>query len=86
MEHIATTKLSSKGQVVIPEEIRERLGLVAGEQFIVVGKDDMVILKSIRPPSLGQFEGLLKQARKQARDVGLSRKDIEQAIHRTRKR
>ena len=27
MSEIATTKLSSKGQVVIPEAIRERLGL-----------------------------------------------------------
>ncbi|NIR47056.1 AbrB/MazE/SpoVT family DNA-binding domain-containing protein [candidate division KSB1 bacterium] len=29
--------MSSKGQVVIPEEIRKRLGLKAGSQFIVVG-------------------------------------------------
>ncbi len=37
MESLATTKLSSKGQVVIPEEIRLRLGLKEGTQFVVVG-------------------------------------------------
>ena len=40
MASIATTKLSSKGQVVIPEEIRKQLGLKEGDQFVVVGQDD----------------------------------------------
>jgi len=86
MERIATTKLSSRGQVVIPEQIRERLGLVAGDQFVVVGNGDVVILKSIRAPSLEEFDGLLKQARKQARAVGLTRTDIKQAVTRVRQR
>jgi AbrB family looped-hinge helix DNA binding protein len=34
----ATTKLSSRGQVMIPEEIRNRLGLEPGVQFVVVGE------------------------------------------------
>ena len=38
MEALATTRLSSKGQVVIPEEVRTRLGLKAGVQFVVVGE------------------------------------------------
>ena len=46
MESLATTKLSSKGQVVIPEEIRLRLGLKEGTQFVVVGDRDVVILNS----------------------------------------
>ena len=37
MSSIATTKLSSKDQVVIPEEIRERLGLKPGTKFVVLG-------------------------------------------------
>jgi AbrB family looped-hinge helix DNA binding protein len=40
MSKLATTKMSSKGQVVIPEDVRSRLGLEAGEQFIVVGDKD----------------------------------------------
>ena len=40
MSKLATTKMSSKGQVVIPEEVRSRLGLEPGEQFIVVGDKD----------------------------------------------
>ena len=46
----ATTKLSSRGQVVIPEEIRNRLGLEEGAQFVVVGEGDVVVLKALKAP------------------------------------
>ncbi|MFQ5642061.1 MAG: AbrB/MazE/SpoVT family DNA-binding domain-containing protein, partial [bacterium] len=39
--------MSSKGQVVIPENIRKRLQLKTGSQFVVVGDNDVVILKAI---------------------------------------
>ncbi|MBU1704531.1 MAG: AbrB/MazE/SpoVT family DNA-binding domain-containing protein, partial [Nanoarchaeota archaeon] len=53
---IAITRMSSKGQVVIPENIRRNLNLKAGAQFIVVGDKDVVILKSISPPSIDEFD------------------------------
>src|SRR5271157_399641 len=71
MANVATTKMSSKGQVVIPEDIRKRLKLKAGSQFVVVGKDDVVILKAISPPSLGEFDTLIAEARRQGRQAGL---------------
>ncbi len=86
MEGLATTKMSSKGQVVIPEEIRKRLGLKAGSQFIVVGDKDTVILKAISPPSMKEFNELVKEARRQAKLVGLKRSDITVAIAKARGR
>jgi AbrB family looped-hinge helix DNA binding protein len=83
--NLATTRLSSKGQVVIPEKIRESLGLKSGVQFVVIGKGDSVILKTIAPPSFDQFEDLLKDARKQARQAGLKKSDIAKAIQKVRK-
>lgn len=76
----ATTKMSSKGQVVIPEEIRKRLGLKPGAQFVVVGNRDVVILKAIAPPSMDEFEDLISEARKQARKAGMKRTDISKAV------
>ena len=58
----ATTTLSSKGQVVIPEAIRERLGLKTGAQFVVVADRDVVILKVLEPPALSEFAALTAQA------------------------
>ena len=49
MTNLAITKMSSKGQVVIPEEIRNRLGLEAGAQFVLVTDNDTLIMKAISP-------------------------------------
>jgi AbrB family looped-hinge helix DNA binding protein len=84
MANISTTKMSSKGQVVIPEAIRKKLGLKSGDQFVVMGNKDIVILKSISPPSLDEFDDLISEARKQARKAGMKRSDIAAALARVR--
>ena len=45
MANLATTKMSSKGQVVLPENIRKKMGLKPGTQFIVVIEKDDLHLK-----------------------------------------
>ena len=42
---IELTKMSSKGQVVIPLDVRKRLDLRDGETLAVSTKDDLVVLK-----------------------------------------
>lgn len=86
MARVATTKMSSRGQVVIPEEIRQRLKLKAGSQFVVVGENDVVILKAISPPANGEFDELIAEARRQARLAGLRKSDITAAVARARSR
>ena len=81
----ATTKLSSRGQVVIPEEIRKRLGLEAGAQFVVVGEGDVVVLKALKAPRISDFKALLDQAQKSAEAAGLTPEDVERAIREVRK-
>jgi len=46
---IDTTKLSSRGQVVIPLEMRK--GLKEGDRLIIIEKDDEIILKKKIPES-----------------------------------
>ena len=75
-----------KGQVVIPETIRKRLGLYAGTQFIVVGEGDVVILKAISTPQMETFDTLIQQARKQAKAAGLGRGDISSAVSKVRRK
>ena len=85
MAAYSTTKMSSKGQVVIPEEIRDSLHLKEGAQFVVIGQGDSVILKSITPPSMDEFEDLLAEARQYAKKAKLKKSDVKSAIAKARK-
>ena len=80
MANVSTTKMSSKGQVVIPEKIRKQLNLKAGTQFVVVGEKDVVILKNIAPPSIEEFGDLIAEARKKGKRAGIKKPDINNAI------
>jgi AbrB family looped-hinge helix DNA binding protein len=44
---IDVTKVSDKGQVVIPKEVRDRLQMGPGTKLIVVATDDAVVLQRI---------------------------------------
>ena len=86
MANLATTKMTSRGQVVIPEDIRKRLNLKVGAQFVVVGEKDVVIFKSIAQPSMTEFDTLIAEARRQAKEAGLKRSDVNAAIAKARGR
>ena len=84
MSELSTTRLSSKGQVVIPEEIRLRLGLKPGAQFVVIGDRDVVILKALGTPSMSEFDSLVGEARRSARKSKLKRADVGKAVRKAR--
>jgi AbrB family looped-hinge helix DNA binding protein len=86
MSTLGTTTMSSKGQVVIPEAIRQHLGLQAGTQFVIVGDRDVVVLRPISMPSMDDFEHLIATARTAARRAGMKKADIRSAVHEVRNR
>lgn len=86
MSELATTRMSSKGQVVIPERVRVKLGLRTGVQFVVVGSAGVVVLKTIAPPDLTEFDGLIADARRQARRAGMKVADVGRSVREARKK
>jgi len=84
MEKIEVTSLSSRGQVVIPQVIRERLHLSTGEKFVVLGEGDTIVLKKLEVPSFQGFDSLLKRTRDFARKKGITPSDVEEAIKKAR--
>ncbi|MEQ9400235.1 MAG: AbrB/MazE/SpoVT family DNA-binding domain-containing protein [Longimicrobiales bacterium] len=80
----STTKLSSRGQVVIPEEIRNRLGLEPGDQFVVVGEGNVVILKAVEPPDPRELRALMDRVQEAAAAAGVTPEEVEQAIREVR--
>ena len=85
MEKLEITSMSSRGQVVIPLDVREQLGLKEGEKFVVVGGDDTVILKKVTMPSFKNFDRLLKKTQQFAKRKGITKADVESAIKRSRR-
>jgi AbrB family looped-hinge helix DNA binding protein len=81
---LATTKMSSRGQVVIPLAIRQQMGLREGDEFIVMASGDSLMLKVIETPSTDEFKAALKRLRTHARRAGLKRSDIPKAIKEAR--
>ena len=85
MESIEITSMSSRGQIVIPQRIRDQLNLLEGEKFIVLGEDGTIVLKRIEMPSFKNFDKLLKKTQDFAKDKSLKKEDLDEAIKRVRK-
>ena len=76
MSEIETTTTSPKGQVVIPQSIRQALGIETGTRFAVYGKDDTIIFRRINLPKKEDFEKLVNFGVKFAKRKGITRKDV----------
>ena len=57
---MAKVKLSSKFQIVIPAEIREKMDLKAGEEIIMIEKSGVIHLVPQKP--IKQMRGFIKGA------------------------
>ncbi len=84
MPQLSTTRMSSRGQVVIPETIRKHMHLKPGTHFVVMGEGDVVILKAITPPPMDDFDRLVARARERATLAGLTEDDIATAVREVR--
>ncbi len=80
MPIMEVTSLSTKGQVVIPNEIREKMRLVPGTKMIVIQDGDNILLKPIKAPRMGQFDKLIALGDKIRSELELKESDIEKAI------
>lgn len=84
MNTVATTKMSSKGQIVIPEETRDALQLKGGTKFVVTGEGDVVVVKTTTPPSSIEFKEMILKAREAAYEAGMIPEDVEKTINEAR--
>ena len=80
----ATRRLSSKGQVVIPEVIRRRLGLEPGAELVVLGDDDTIVLQRVCASAMRDFDAIVARAREAARRAAMRQSDVAAAIEAAR--
>ena len=61
------TRMSSKGQVVIPAELRKRLGLRPGTKFVLFTDGQNLLLQKLAEPDRAGFQKLMASASKARR-------------------
>ena len=83
-----TTKLSSKGQVVLPKAVREAQGWAAGTEFVVEPTPEGVLLRAVKPFATTQLETVFGSLARRGRARTLAEMDdgIRAAVARRHRR
>ena len=73
-------KISSRGQIAIPTDIREQLGLEEGTKVLFFTEEDTLLMKKVNAESFAELTKPLREAKKKIRE-----EDVPALIHRFRK-
>jgi len=65
MEEVVT--VSSKGQVVLPSDIREKLSIGKGTKMVTVERGGLIIMKPLR--KLSELKGILKDVERPTAEI-----------------
>lgn len=86
---VETIRMSSKGQLVIPQDIREEMHAQEGTVFMVVGSKDTIILKKIITPSreelIKNLSDFAKKMTPKMEKLGIKESDVPEMIKRFRR-
>jgi len=78
------TKISSKGQIVIPRDIREKLRVKEGNLFVVTDQDDSIFLKKIEIPKVKTWKQATKPFKEAAKRSNFTKEDLNILIEETK--
>ena len=85
---VEITKMSSKGQVVIPQSIREEISASEGTMFAVISGKDSIVLKKIATPSkeelIHELKKIAREGSERAEKLGIKEKNVPDLIHKLR--
>tara|TARA_Y100000310_G_scaffold162838_1_gene162787 strand:- start:474 stop:725 length:252 start_codon:yes stop_codon:yes gene_type:complete len=74
-------KISSRGQIAIPSDIRKKLNLKEGEKVLFFAEGDTILIKKVENLSWAEVTKPLREAKKKIKE-----KDVPALVHRLRKR
>ena len=80
-------KMSPKGQLVVPREIRIKERFQPSDRFVALGVKGGVLFKRVNMPDVKvEFESLSREIAKQFKKKKVKEKDVEEAIRWSRQR
>jgi AbrB family looped-hinge helix DNA binding protein len=83
MKAESIVKVSTKGQIVIPKQVRSQFGIVPGKKLLIAVEENEILIKKLEDLSLRELsKRLTRQARKERVDVDAL---VDEAIRWARK-
>ena len=74
-------KMSPKGQLVVPQEIREAEDFEAGDRFIAMPVKEGVLFKKVEMPNVKvEFEKLSREIEAQFKKQKVTSQDVKEAV------
>jgi len=80
-EKIEMVTVSSRGQICIPTDIREEMGLKSGSKVLFVLTNDSLIMKKVGMKTFEEITRPLKEAKKKIRED-----EVVDLIHKMRRK
>ncbi|MBI4140880.1 hypothetical protein HY485_03525 [Candidatus Woesearchaeota archaeon] len=81
MTEVEIVKMSSKGQLVVPNSIREEEGFEIGDRFVPVPIEEGVLFKRIKIPNVKiEFEKLAKELEHKFRKEKVTPRTVDEAV------
>jgi AbrB family looped-hinge helix DNA binding protein len=74
---VSITKISSKGQVVIPQEMREKLKVDEGSLLLVTLQYDSICMKKIEIPKVKSWKEATEPYREAAKKSKFTKEDLD---------
>ena len=80
-------KMSPKGQLVVPQDIRMDEGFTPGDRFIPFPVKGGILFKKVEMPNVkAEFQKLSKEIEKQFKKQKVTPEDVDEAVKWTRRR
>jgi antitoxin PrlF len=79
MEEFFIARITTKGQVTVPTELRKHLNIKEGDYILFERKGSKVEIKKMVPPN--DFEDFARPIRERFQKEGITPEDIEDAIN-----
>ena len=80
-EVVEMGKVSSRGQIAIPVDIRNEMGLEEGSKVLFLLEDDVLLIKKVTSQTWEQITAPLREQKKK-----INQENVSDLIHRMRKR
>jgi len=80
------TRLSERGQIVIPTGLRKSMNLREGERFIIMGVGDTIVLRKLElSQERLRLKKLIRDSRTRALKGGFTEEEVTKLIREARK-